>query len=377
VGASLAGTVLLAACSSGRPPPAGGGSNVDVGTSGGFDTSEKSTKPPGCGQKEDGTYCDCVDVPLFTNPPNMYFVLDRSGSMIPGDKWTTVRIVVGKILRAIGPRASFGAMIFPGTGGGAACAPGTEVMSLRPGDPPSSIDGPTTKYLLTATQVPASGGTPTAAALTQALDRLRGVAAKTFVILATDGAPNCNSFASCSYQTCQLNIESAPGCPAGGPGNCCEPPDGYRENCLDDSATLSGIQALRSEGIQTYVVGLPGSATYASFLDQAAIAGGTAQTGTTKYFRVDATNEATLLTALKKIAAQIVATCVIELNEPPRDPNLVNVYLDEVVLPFNPADGWSIDGKTVTLTGAACQRVLSGDVLGVRVIAGCPRVEPR
>lgn len=250
-------------------------------------------------------------------------------------------------------------------------------MGIRPGDPPSSADGPTTRHLLNVTQMPASGGTPTAAALQQAIGRLGGVAGKTFVILATDGAPNCNVFASCSYTGCQLNIENFPGCPPAGPTNCCSPPDGFRENCLDTQPTLDAISALRSKGIPTYVIGLPGSAVYSGFLDQAAVAGGTAQPGPTKYFRVDSASEAAMLSALKKVAAQIVATCTIELNEEPVDPKLVNVYLDEVVLPYDPTNGWSIDGKTVTLTGDACTRVLSGDVLGVRVIAGCPRVEPR
>ena len=33
--------------------------------------------------------------------------------------------------------------------------------------------------------------------------------------------------------------------------------------------------------------------------------------------------------------------------------------------------------KTVTLLGDTCTKVMNGDVLGVRIIAGCPRVEPR
>jgi hypothetical protein len=37
-------------------------------------------------------------------------------------------------------------------------------------------------------------------------------------------------------------------------------------------------------------------------------------------------------------------------------------------------DGWTLDGATVTLLGASCQQVLSGAVLDVRVVAGCPTV---
>ena len=51
--------------------------------------------------------------------------------------------------------------------------------------------------------------------------------------------------------------------------------------------------------------------------------------------------------------------------------------MDDAVLPYEPVNGWTISGKTVTLVGTACERVKSGDVLDVRIIAGCPRIEPR
>jgi hypothetical protein len=35
-------------------------------------------------------------------------------------------------------------------------------------------------------------------------------------------------------------------------------------------------------------------------------------------------------------------------------------------------DGWTLDGTTVTILGASCQKILDGDVLDVRVVAGCP-----
>lgn len=372
------GFVLAAGCGSRRPPPAGDTSVPDVGASGGGPFANAgSTKPPGCGTAPDGTYCDCIDAPLFVDPPNMYFVLDRSGSMAESNKWTQVRIVVGKILRALGPRANFGAMIYPGSAG--VCAGGIEVMETRPGDPPSSqVDGPTTETLLTRTQVQPFGGTPTSASLHAVLPIVQKLPGKTFVILATDGAPNCNERATCSFDKCMPNIEDVPGCPKEGPFNCCEPPDGFHENCLDSAASVSAASALASAGIPVFVIGLPGTAAYASVLDELAVAGGTATGATTpKYFAVDAASEAAMLTALKKVAAKIVATCEFKLKEPPADPRLVNVYLDDVVLPFDPVNGWSIEGDTVTLLGDACSRVQNGDVLDVRIIAGCPRVEPR
>lgn len=374
-----AGLALVAGCGNERPPPAGSSSGIGAGVGGGavaFIDAGTGSKPPGCGQKDDGSFCDCVDVPLFAEPPNMYFVLDRSGSMAEGDKWSKVRVVVAQILRGLGPRANFGATVFPGFEQ-SACAPAKQVMPISPGDPPGSTDGPTTKKLLATTSDAPNGGTPTAEALRAVLESLRNVRGKTFVILATDGGPNCNAAASCNFDQCQPNIENVPGCSPGGP-SCCEPPDGVRESCLDGAATLSAVSALRTAGFPVYVIGLPGTAAYGNLLDQLAVNGGTALPASPKYYKIASTaDNSALLKSLKQIAAKIVATCEFELKEAPTQANQVNVYLDEVVLPKDPANGWKLDGSTVTLLGQACDKVLSGDVLDVRIITGCPTVEPR
>ncbi|MBX3186145.1 MAG: VWA domain-containing protein [Labilithrix sp.] len=380
VAAAVATLLALAAgCGSERPRPAAdlAGVTPPSGGSGGFDNDAGDGRPPGCGQKDDGSFCDCIDVPLFTNPPNMYFVLDRSGSMADDNKWSRVRVVVAKILRGIGPRASFGATLFPGFDSSQGCAPPVEVLPIRPGDPPGATDGPTTKALLNATQGNPYGGTPTAEALRYVLPRVTAAQGRTFVILATDGGPNCNKGSGCGVEKCMPNIENYPGCPIAGPNNCCAPPNGYAESCLDDAATKSAVAALSAAGIPVYVVGIPGSAAYGTLLDELAVLGGTAQSGTPKYFRVDSSSETAILDALKRVAAQITATCEFKLKEAPADPNLVNVYLDEKILPQDPLNGWKIEGPTVTLLGAACQSVLSGDVFDVRIIAGCPTVGPR
>jgi hypothetical protein len=370
---------LVAGCGSERPPPAGqpgfGTAPPPVGGFGG--DGGANSKPPGCGQKDDGTFCDCVDVPLFVDPPNMYFVLDHSGSMSLDNKWTQVRYVMADIVRGLGPRANFGATLFPGSAT-ADCGPPTEIVPISPGDPVGTgSDGPTTKALLSTTSPDPEGGTPTAAALRFVLPILTKAKGKTFVILATDGAPNCNASARCTAADCQPNIESAPGCAPSGP-SCCEPPQGDATECNDSAPTISAVAALAAANIPVYVVGLPGTNTYSSLLDQLAVSGGTALPGSPKYYKVDSTmTNAALLSALKKIAAKIVATCEFTLKEEPKQANQVNVYLDEVVLPHDPVNGWKIEGAKVTLLGTACSRVLNGDVFDVRIITGCPTVEPR
>jgi hypothetical protein len=375
--AVLASIIALAACGSERPPPSAGTSMPSTSSGGASGTSfgdAGKAKLPGCGEQDNGGYCDCVDTPLFGEPPSIYFVLDRSGSMVEDNKWDQVRVVVAQILRGLGPRANFGATVFPGFEQ-ASCALAKEILPISPGDPPGA-DGPTTTTLLTATAGSPYGGTPTAQALRSVAQSLSKVQGKRYVILATDGGPNCNTTASCTSEGCMPNIESAAGCVPGG-NNCCVPPAGFLESCLDSAATNSAVLALQSSGIPVYVVGLPGTATYGTLLDQLAASGGTALPGSPKYYKVDKSGTNTLLPALKKIAAKIVATCEFKLKEPPKAPNLVNVYLDEVILPKDPANGWKIEGETVTLLGAACSKVLAGDVLDVRIIAGCPTIEPR
>ena len=384
LGASaLAAVIALVACGSDRPPPSGG--TYTPSTSGGIAGSgalaDAGPALPGCGAKDDGTYCDCVDTPLFADPPNLYFVLDRSGSMADDNKWDQVRVVVASILRGLGPRANFGATVFPGFES-QSCAPAKEILPIRPGDP-AGIDGPTTKTLLTETAGAPSGGTPTAQALRSVLPALKNAKGNTFVILATDGGANCNTGASCGVDLCMPNIENQPGCPMAGPANCCVPPEGFREACLDGAATSSAVLALKAAGIPVYVVGLPdrsittGAETYAALLDQLATIGGTAQAGSPKYYKVGTSNGNALLVTLKKIAAKIIATCEYKLKDAPAAPDRVNVYLDSVVVPKDPVSGWKIEGGTVTLLGSTCSKVLSGDVLDVRIIAGCPTVSPR
>ncbi len=369
-----------AGCAAERPPPASDG-NVEAPppvATGGFANVE--TKPPGCGQLENGGLCDCIDVPMFTDPPNIYFVLDRSGSMAESGKWDRVRLTVARLMRGLGPRANFGATIFPygATPSAVECGTGAEVMSMRAGDPPSSqAYGPTARFLIDATHVAPMGGTPTAATLAAVHTRVAALSGKSFVVLATDGGPNCNAGTTCGIDRCMPNIESFPGCTPTGPANCCEPPEYSVKSCLDATASINAVAGLRNSGIPVFVIGIPGSAAYSTLLDQLATVGGTALPTTPRYFRVDTANEEAILAALRKVAAKIVATCEFKLREPPKDPNLVNVYFDDVVVPRTDESSWTLEGDTVRLVGEACRRVMDGEVLDVRVIAGCPTVAPR
>ncbi len=98
--------------------------------------------------------------------------------------------------------------------------------------------------------------------------------------------------------------------------------------------------------------------------------------GSPKYYRVDSTDSSAFQTALGQVAAKIAATCTFPLAKAPDDPTRVNVFIDDVPVPNDPVDGWTLFGDTVLLMGSTCDRVLSGQALEVRVVEGCPTITP-
>ena len=81
----------------------------------------------------DATTCKGVELPVYPHVPNLYFVLDVSGSMLQNAKWQNVRSSVAELIGDLGARARFGAAVFPEPLG-ASCAPGVERMPLQLGD---------------------------------------------------------------------------------------------------------------------------------------------------------------------------------------------------------------------------------------------------
>ncbi len=333
-----------------------------------------------CNLGPDGGVCACVDQPLIANPPNLYFVLDRSASMNDDDKWETIIVVLGQLIIDLGPRGNLGAAVFPDPGGAQAdtCSPGIEVFPPRRGDSPAGQPGPTSEALLSVLgHISALGGTPTAATLTDLASHIESLPGQTYVILATDGGPNCNSMAICDTANCQPNIENAVGCPVAGPNCCTSAANGGSDSCLDGDPTIAAVQALAANGISVYVVGVPGSEPYAQLLDELAMAGKTARGSEPQYYAVTTADQAAFQAALFKIAATVTSSCTLALNDVPPDPTAVNVFFDEQPIAQAGPDGWTLNGTTVTILGNSCAEMQNGDVLDVRVVAGCPTFSPR
>jgi hypothetical protein len=352
-------------------------SGSDSGSGGGFDAGLPDKPCEGTG------FCGNEIHTIAFDAPNVYFVFDRSGSMLdvaPGfeqSSYDVVRDSALSMVRDLGPLINVGAATFPkGLIGNNGCTIGGEVFGVTPGDPPGdypSDEGPTTTAFRQATNVTPAGGTPIGATLQLLRPTLEQLSGRTIVLLLTDGGPNCNEALACTAAECQINIEGD--CPPG--DNCCEPQSllGGPSFCVDRIDTLAAISALHGAGIDVYVIGIAGSEFYEGLLDEMAVAGGTAQPSPPQYVKVDD------LQQLSQVFAGIAAEnidCSIGLSDAPTTQDMTNVYLDCELIAQSPDDGWVWqDGTTVQLTGNACLRLKAGQVAEVQVVTGCPTEVPK
>jgi hypothetical protein len=170
------------------------------------------------------------------------------------------------------------------------------------------------------------------------------------ILLATDGAPNCNS--DLDPDSCECTI---------GGGRCSQ-----AQYCLDDVRTYETIASIAggARAVPVYVVGLPGSEQYADVLSEMARRGGTARPGDPAYFAPG--DSGALESALMEITSQLV-TCRFETDVAPEDPRRVRVLLDGVEVPHAdaapPTEGWAFANPANTvieLFGSWCDRLTDG-----------------
>lgn len=327
----------------------GGGAPIDSGGPIGVD----SGPPRDFGPVIDGG-CDLMEPvmnEIVGDPPDMLLTVDISGSMCTplidsfpvGDtKMAIMKTALNDLVASKDARTNFGLMLFPGTAN--ECAPGTienPIMERNGAAIMSTISGLDDAMFSCPFSHP--GATPTGPSLDAARSYYGTIPVNEigrYVLLATDGQPNC------------------------GP----ELPDGGTEETIDE--TVAAIEALYAAGIETYVLGF-GDGITASDMNRMAAAGGTG----TPY---SARSAADLDTALDAIAAEIIpASCTIALGGASRDPSLLQVSFDDgPLIPRNEArtSGWDYDEATNTITfyGSECDQLQSGSVDDVNVDFGCP-----
>ncbi len=389
---ALAAGVLLPVACGGDDGDSGDDGTLSGGSSGtgasngsggfGFGASGPGTGSQG-GQGQGGeSQCGGTSVEAEAVKANLLFVIDRSKSMddeidAGEKKWPAMVASLKGALDAAAPELSVGLQFFPGTDAVEGC-----------GMPASSSDltVPVGPLADTAAQIKTAlddampfGNTPTADAIELAYDYFvtgdgKDLEGEKYVLLALDGGPNCNSgFDSCGQAECTTNIEGK--CPNGA-GNCCE---SVGTACLDDTRTIDKVTQLADAGIQTFVIGIPGSdaGTYINVLDQLAVEGGHPASQTSpKYFKAD--DETNLAETMASLTKELIKSCDRQLKAEPPDREKVNVYIDGEVLPQAGDDGWEYDDSTtptcIHIMVESCTMLETTGAESVSVKVGCPTV---
>lgn len=284
----------------------------------------------------------------------MMFVIDRSGSMAtsldgrsvlrPGERsrWQILRAGLAATITSLDQEVSMGAKFFPRYR--AFPAPGCGLESTIDVAPALGNAASILAFFDSTSPI---GGTPTAEALRIAATHMTGIrgVARTLV-LATDGAPNCNEDHAMSPCVCTT-----------GAGTC--PPD-QPSLCLDDARTIDTIRDIaEKQKVPVYVIGIGSqeSAVFRGALDRMAVAGGRAKPTSPRFYSAETETE---LGAALGAVRDSVGSCTFLSPSAPEDPDGVEVTIDGADIARDPSrvNGWDWIDKdygTLQLFGAACE----------------------
>jgi len=303
---------------------AGGGAG-DIGPAGGTGGTAS------CGQS---------DVPLVMLPPDVLIVQDKSLSMNDdsndksctggcgaNSKWAQVSAAIENVVMATQATVNWGLKFF---GNDSMCG-------VTAG---ATVDIAANNYgaIQTAfTGASPSSYTPTETAMNSAtayMMTLKDPNPK-YLLLATDGLPNC------------------------GPG-------ASKVTNDDSTGAETAVTSAKAAGFQTFVVGIAtaADAMATATLNQMALNGGVPQTGAaTSYYAVSDT--ATLEAALNRILSGIVS-CTISLPPNPPANSTVGISVTtaggDIAVASDPTNGWSYsaDMKSILFNGTACSSLMNG-----------------
>jgi von Willebrand factor type A domain len=370
-----------------------GGVGLNVGdddASAGGQAGAVSVGPGECSELAGLGKCGTTTVQAQYDTANILLVIDKSGSMTDQpdgftiNKWDALKKALDAALNNVVGEINFGLVLYPFAADHDiplecdqdCCDVGLGTAAVNV--PIESGASGVTKILDAVNATAPGGGTPTAAALTSALQYFTtgdGAALKgqKFVLLATDGGPNCNIDNTCDDTHCTPNLDGQ--CPTAN-GNCCAMKGQY---CLDDAAVVTQIKALATAGVSTFVVGIPGTEKYSQYLDNFATSGGVPNPAAPpSYYAVSAKGGVQgLVDVFTSITTHLVRNCDVALENTPQNLDLVNVAVDCTIVPYANGAGWAISGtdqKTLELSGDACHKIQTDGARRVDVVYGCPTV---
>ncbi len=337
-----------------NPGNTNGAGTGGVGSTG---VSPPTTAGGNPGTTTGGDVCEEQMISNQRVPPDMLIVLDKSGSMGPLgnpqgiDRWSGSVEALEAITAELEADIKFGLMTYPAAGVSpipgfplpATCGIGMLDVPIGPNNAGAIANA-------LGAMMP-NGGTPTAGTLEAAKEVIDTtvspdtVVGAKFVLLVTDGAPNCRDGELGSINDPQAVTDSV--------------------NAIEEMASLD---------VRTYVIGFQTAqdATLSAALDQMAVAGAT---GDTKHRPVE--NRDMLIAAFRDIAGKAVS-CTFVLEKPVMNPEFIQVTMDGMQVNLNDPNGWvlSPDGKQIMLQGTACQSIQGAGQHSVNVKVKCEPVSP-
>lgn len=366
--ASTLGCLVTFACSADDSPTKGGGSHGGAEPQGGSTSSASggSTSqrtgtgpaiviPSGTGGGSGGEQsCGVQSYLRETKPAEIILVLDRSGSMEDPPsgssvmKWDMVLPPLKGVITSTNSTISWGLKLFPELDETASCAAESIVPTIHV---PIAPDNATKVIAAIDATTPKGDGTPTGDAIQYATAHLDERSASNdsqkFILLATDGDPNC-------------------------------PKD---DDALDYA--VNAIKAAATKGYPTFVIGVDTTKdSSVERLNTMAQAGGEPRQVTdpeTEPLFYLASTQSELETALSAIT-KVVASCVFDLVPPPPVPENIAVDFNGARAVRDPskANGWEYtkaDFTQLEVYGAWCERIKSEAQNQVQIRYGCPNEE--
>lgn len=302
---------------------------------------------------------------LERTPPEVLVVLDRSGSMMrttdgknpldPEDmvpagtpvRWRYTFDALSSVMASTQSNIAWGLKLFP------TCTPGAMIYQCLPNSCHTEgglflpdIDQAAALTMAMQKNSPRldTGATPMAPAVAEAAMVLKGRNNNRpkYILLATDGIPNC----------------------------AVDPVTMTRKDSLADvMGAIESVKAAKASGLDVFVLGI-------GFMDptlnQLAQEGGRAREGDTKYY--SATDEASLKAALAEIAGATVS-CTLPLGREPPAGAQTRVDIDGMLVPESAMEGWSwasASKKAINLNGSYCVKLKNGELDKTIVSFGCP-----
>jgi hypothetical protein len=307
---------------------------------------------------------NCQNQPfsVLAPPPDLLIVLDRSGSMaqdVTGSncqgmggrggggrgsncgatsKWSQVTTAINSVVAMTETKINWGIKFF---GNDMTCG-----VTAGATVPPAPMNAQAIADAIAAPANQPGSSTPTAAGVLSAGEYLTTLSQTDtnpkFILLATDGQPNCAAGVS---------------------------------NTTDDMGAIDSVTTVKTMGFSTFVIGIAtaGGAGDATLSSMAMNGGYPLMGGATQYYSI--MNSADLIAALGAIQTVTMGMCTYPLGTPgdQADMNKVSVTVDGVPSPKDDANGWHYDPgmKSITFTGTTCDQLMAGTLKNVQVLYGC------